>query len=167
MSEELENYKIDNITTQLFTIAASVNVMDKWIADLKDSVVKLESHYYSDGDLSAIHGQIDNIINNHKYYEDDLKRLKESLNDNDERIHDLENIQAESRLIRIEDCFSSALNISKDEEITSKKPHKCPVCNGHGKVETPNTIRFDILMGDKNIGVSACSSCKGKGIVWG
>ena len=92
--------------------------------------------------------------------------------DHDERIHDLENIQAESRLIGLEKCLKE-LNRFQDithEQYkfnTKKKPHKCPLCDGKGKdtnrlvmdgVKEPSTINM------KN---PDCIACEGKGIVWG
>lgn len=41
----------------------------------------------------------------------------------------------------------------------SKKPHKCPVCEGKGSIKTevePKTLKFEL-----------CQPCEGKGILWG
>ena len=41
------------------------------------------------------------------------------------------------------------------KENSSKKPHKCPLCYGHGKFGYPEVLQ------------TQCHSCEGKGIVWG
>jgi hypothetical protein len=49
-----------------------------------------------------------------------------------------------------------------------KKPHKCPCCDGAGKVSRPPWIPGDVeswTSGD--IGVYECRSCNGTGVVWG
>ncbi len=57
--------------------------------------------------------------------------------------------------------------ITEDDMRCGKTPYKCPVCDGFGKLETPDTIRFDNLMQSKSYGISGCHCCEGKGIVWG
>ena len=46
----------------------------------------------------------------------------------------------------------------KDLETGSRKPHKCPVCEGSGKVAHPLTGM---------LAAAVCQACEGKGIVWG
>ncbi len=112
----------------------------------------------------------------------------ESENDHDERIHSLENICAEERLIEIEMAINelkrfqdieriktleqeiidlksydfelnSKLNdiLSISNKMSFKKPHKCPMCEGHGKHKHP-------LNGLEQC---ECDHCKGEGIIWG
>lgn len=46
-------------------------------------------------------------------------------------------------------------------------PHKCPVCNGTGKVSTPPHIAGDVeVYGSSNGYTWQCNACKGSGIVW-
>ncbi len=81
------------------------------------------------------------------------------LSDHDERIHDLENIGAEKRLLKLERHFSGDYQL-----IASKlNPHKCPVCEG-------NCMRPNPLKGSENAMLPVnldCIVCDGKGIVWG
>jgi hypothetical protein len=44
---------------------------------------------------------------------------------------------------------------------SGKTPHKCPVCEGSGRLLN---ARYGML---SNIGESDCHACKGEGIVWG
>ncbi len=103
------------------------------------------------------------------------------LSDHDERINDIENIGAESRLIRLEaynkmdkDMTPSDLflrlcrleekfdtvckNFDDNRVIIKREPFKCPVCEGRRNITTemPNGAYFDF----------PCKSCKGEGIVW-
>lgn len=97
--------------------------------------------------------------------------------DHDERITDLENIQAKKRLINNEvSVHELEIHFKKLEKhveqmtehylrkvITNAKPHKCPVCNGKplGEIQITRTEngRDKLLI--------ECHACEGKGIVWG
>lgn len=48
-------------------------------------------------------------------------------------------------------------------------PHKCPVCNGSGKVSRPPNIAGDVhsWSGSTNCGPWQCNACLGSGIIWG
>ena len=48
------------------------------------------------------------------------------------------------------------------------KPHKCPVCNGHGTVSKPPYVAGDIYawMGGSTSDLFPCNACSGSGIVW-
>ena len=50
----------------------------------------------------------------------------------------------------------------------SKKPHKCPVCNGAGKVSRPPNVVGDAPTWSTSSCVISyeCNACKGTGIVW-
>lgn len=107
------------------------------------------------------------------------------LSDHDERIHDLEKIEAEPRLIRLESennmrqdtiaCVDSAYDdackkiderldkleecikrITEDDMKVFKKPFICPACNGYGKIPDLSNMAHQI-----------CYPCNGEGIVWG
>lgn len=43
-----------------------------------------------------------------------------------------------------------------------KKPYKCPVCEGTGKVSRPPWIAGNIYQW-----VSTCQACSGSGVIWG
>ncbi len=107
------------------------------------------------------------------------------------RLRELENIQAETRLCRLEsdrlgeqldqkvwkfltekvDGLETEINVVRalgSRAFHPKKPHKCPVCEGKGIISTPDTIRFDIVIAQsEKIGWSACHACEGKGVLWG
>ncbi len=76
------------------------------------------------------------------------------LSEHDELIHDLVNIGAESRLIKLERHFSGDYQLIA----STKKPYKCPVCKGSGGIKHPLT---------GIIAPAVCGACEGKGIVWG
>lgn len=107
-----QNYKKDikEIHDIVNSQGESVNLLCKKINELSDTVVKLESHYYSDGDLSAIHGCIRNLEKNLDYDEHQLKRLEKKFRD-------------------LEQLFYDEKATFRNPE---KKPHKCPVCDGLG-----------------------------------
>ena len=49
-----------------------------------------------------------------------------------------------------------------------KKPYKCPVCDGTGKVSRPPHIAGDISEWvDSQTGPYPCQACEGKGVIWG
>jgi hypothetical protein len=111
-----------------------------------------------------------------------LETLDE-VTDYDERITDLENIQAEPRLIRLEEYImmedrvtnSDVLNrLTRLEDIrdsriaNDKVPHKCPVCNGTSRVSTAVAkADFDGALRAMLPLTRNCEACEGKGIVWG
>ncbi len=43
---------------------------------------------------------------------------------------------------------------------SNRKPHKCPVCNGAGKLED-YVEEFELVTGPK------CHACNGAGVLWG
>jgi DnaJ-class molecular chaperone len=46
-------------------------------------------------------------------------------------------------------------------------PHKCPVCNGQGKVQTPPWLPGDQdTWSAGNIEVYECRVCNGTGVIW-
>jgi hypothetical protein len=46
-------------------------------------------------------------------------------------------------------------------------PHKCPVCNGQGKLQTPPWLPGDQeTWSAGSIEVYECRVCKGTGIIW-
>jgi uncharacterized coiled-coil protein SlyX len=49
------------------------------LTDLVKRIEKLESHYYSDGDLSAIHGHIDNLYKNSDFQEQQIEELEKDV----------------------------------------------------------------------------------------
>lgn len=117
---------------------------------------ELESHYYSDGDLSAIHGDIENIHKNMKHDEHILALLEEKF------------IKIENKLAFQMEVFKS--NFAAIKSIQSKKPHQCPVCSGEGRKQVFTTImepfeRREIDSLGRNF--VTCFSCEGKGIIWG
>lgn len=82
------------------------------------------------------------------------------------RINALEDIRAETRLLRIETCFKTVLESGKRTGFSNdkaKKPHKCPVCDG--KPNLPLQFR------DKNNEhiefIADCHACEGSGVIWG
>ena len=64
----------------------------------------------------------------------------------------LENKKMEEKIKLLQDRVSI---LEKRELSQSKKPHKCPICNGHGSVVI-----------SKNE-CEPCHVCEGKSIVWG
>jgi hypothetical protein len=88
-------------------------------------------------------------------------------NDHDERINGLENIMSETRLIELErwrlqverelkTIHGIITNMDANEINYSKKPYRCPLCDGFGK-------QLHLITQE----VSECKACNGIGIVWG
>lgn len=102
-----------------------------------------------DSEVSHIIGRLDVISD----YIDSSRSIE---SDHDERIEDLENIESEVRLINIERKLDELFK-------HSKKPHKCPVCDGTSMANVKEVdINDSILSFYKK-----CHACKGEGIVWG
>ncbi|HJY22929.1 MAG TPA: hypothetical protein VJ279_08600 [Hanamia sp.] len=108
------------------------------ISPIEDKIEKLESHYYSDGDLSAIHGQLQNLHKNMDFDEHQRKKLESRIDGLEKKLTDFFTILASKK--------------------HNKKPHKCPACNALGF----RTIYDDPLHPLNN----PCKPCKGEGIVW-
>lgn len=47
-------------------------------------------------------------------------------------------------------------------------PHKCPVCEGTGKVSRPPWVAGDVYewVSSSSCGPYTCSACNGTGLVW-
>lgn len=136
--------RLDEIFYEFHNLREIVESESKEIFERID---KLESHYYSDGDLSAIHGQIDNVNKNMKYFEHDAKRLEE-------RINELESFKH--------------LRFS----VYETKPHKCPVCEGNRDIRVAPSPLINLAVNNYRIDAignyyTSCSVCEGKGILWG
>lgn len=130
--------------------------------ELKARIEKLELHYYSDGDLSAIHGQIDNINKNNEHRDFEIGRLntrvlelEEWTRKDEDKIYERLK-EADSRIDKLEDHVKSMTESYLKKIIENAKPHKCPVCNGKGELWPQGSISYD-----------RCESCEGNGIVWG
>lgn len=248
-----QNEFIRELQSENDTHCGAIIVLEKQVKELMDNMKQAEAHIYSAGDISAIHGQLDNIMKNDEFtnnnmnnlliriktiedfinqnyqvdiaefyklnskvsnentlisqklvgveqalsnyrkyktsiedLETDVMYLKEIINkipdfketDHDERIHDLENISAESRLIRIESIIrdnhgliervgilGTALHeLSEENNKLMKKPHKCPVCNGLTLLARKY---IDESVGENtNLPPALCLACNGKGILW-
>lgn len=106
--------------------------------------------------------------------------------DHDERINDLENMNIETRLLNLEKSLAELSewtradedrvyqNISKlekaiEELSTSheKKPYKCPVCEGSGRINLSKPLVIDHSPGQSTFFSMDCVPCKETGIVWG
>lgn len=46
-------------------------------------------------------------------------------------------------------------------------PHKCPICDGQGKVSKPSHIAGDVHIWIDTQATHTCHGCGGSGIVWG
>lgn len=83
----------------------------------------------------------------------------EDINDHDERIADLEKIEAEIRLLNLEKAVDAiaerVTSIYKNDMKRGKKPHVCPLCEGQGGTMISGTIDEE------------CWICDGERIVWG
>jgi len=69
----------------------------------------------------------------------------------------------EARISKLEKDILCKSTVEKWKEyysgIASKKPHKCPVCNGYGYHE--------VLCNGVCVPGPECKACEGKGLVWG
>jgi len=175
--------KVKKIEDKFKDIHDWERVMSEGVSSLVVRLDKLEGHYYSDGDLSAIHGQLDNIHKNDKFTDNEINNLliriktiedfigqnyNANLGNIRERILEVqgvcihnngvlcEDITAfEKRLGEAEECIK---RITEDDMKAGRKPYKCPVCDSEGYVKG---ISNNIAWGHR------CYTCEGKGIVWG
>jgi DnaJ-class molecular chaperone len=66
---------------------------------------------------------------------------------------------------RCEYCYEELRN-----PIYRQMPHKCPVCDGTGKVSRPPHVPGDVNEWTSGTGTGypyTCNACNGKGVIWG
>lgn len=159
-----------------------LNEHDNRLDGIEQRLLKLESHYYSDGDISAIHGCIRNIEKNMEYDEHQVKRLEERLNNLEEQaaIHKTNlnrkwdaNTELSQRLTEVETELNTVRALGS-RAYHPRKPHKCPVCDGSGFSATIRKANdgFEVhgILVEKDetfMHTENCTPCQGKGIVWG
>ena len=139
---------------------------DQEITQLKEEIKKLEEIYSKfPPEFEILKARIDDVLKEAVKLFSTLEnyQIKDNMNC-DERISALEEMSIEKRLLELEKKVNYFYS---DQYVPPRKPFACPVCDGKGIIHTPETMRFDIMMEEKNIGMSACHSCEGKGIVWG
>jgi hypothetical protein len=107
----------------------------------------------------------------------DTEYLDEIRQDHESRIKDLENrfpnlkykslMEIEKDIEKLRNEFEQKLDVdlSKWHEyygkvFVSKKPYKCPICDG-------KRIDKEPLIGSGGLRFDKCYSCEGRGIVWG
>ncbi len=80
--------------------------------------------------------------------------------------------QLSERMDSLEKSFNQKLKVDYQKWIEyfnanlgKKKPHKCPVCDGKGKL-FPDKMQVGMTW-DIKTNNQVCDSCEGKGIVWG
>lgn len=77
------------------------------------------------------------------------------------------------RIVDLEDRMQKMENWKKIAKVLcdqSKKPHKCPLCDGLGEIRFysfQDASRFGCRTDALGNFIKNCSACEGKGIVWG
>ncbi len=172
-NDKFDDHQRDMLEKRIFEVERFQDVTDLQYKQLKHNEVLLD-----------IKPQVESLTLQHKNMFEWLERIDKIITtipdfketDHDERIHDLENINAESRLIRLEaynkmdegmtpsDLFLRLCQleevvqlITEDDMKAGRKPHVCPICNGDGTYRENGIIYFG----------RSCNVCEGKGIVWG
>ncbi len=108
------------------------------VRDLQDRVEKLEE------------------LNQQCFDANPIKMIEERFNKIEERMN----------ILMLDQHNLKSLLESLAEEIGSKKPHKCPVCDGRGhslKHENETVEKICTV----SIVFAPCHTCESKGIVWG
>jgi len=194
IQERVEKLEKENLMRQ-DTIASIDSAYDKVCDDLDKRIVKLEGHYYSEGDLSAIHGQLDNINKNNEFTDNEIKRLTDIVIEL-QRFQDVTHqqyqkiirktepndpIPIELQLHDIEQKIACLFTSLKGVEtkfgminsFNPMRPYRCPLCEGKGRTYIdPNAplSGFEAMFApkdEKGLPYRDCSACENKGIVWG
>lgn len=146
--EKHKNYQIDENRK-----------VSRRLDELEKDFKKVEHYFYGDGDISDIQGQLDNLTKHLSHLSFQVENLEFNNIGQEldlklwvfmnERLDKLERVLSETKLTFF--------------EMGCKKPYKCPVCNGIG--EKDNIHPIEQITNPKRF--IKCSSCEGKGIVWG
>lgn len=135
------NKKINDLESESVSVSvlhSSNQAHDTWktgcealISGIMKDIGKLQEHYYSDGDISAIHGQLANIEKNNKFDEHQRKILED----------------------RITELEKSKGSLRRDDYVMNKKPHKCPVCMVWLYLQDPINLSKWICKACQNTGI--------------
>jgi len=113
---------------------------------------------------------LENLFNNlHENFSHVQSTTRQINNENDHHCSAITVLERsfkelEERLYQVEQWKKTA-KILCDQ---SKKPHKCPVCNGIGTVLTKAAkVDFDGMLRAGLETIKRCDACEGKGILWG
>jgi len=151
---------------------------------IEDLNLSLTEYVNAVADISMRVNKVDSLLREFEKQkiQPKFEEVATAISNHDERIHDLENIGAESRLLGLEEelkSVSNALYVRNKEffdlrdecrKILSEtnyqpKPYKCPVCNG---LTLLSRKYVDESVGENtNLPPAICISCEGKGIIWG
>ena len=171
--------EVEEIKEKISEKSAPTHVMNR-IGEIEGKVKKLEGHYYSDGDLSAIHGSIRNIEKNMEYDQHQVKRLEDRIDACEQnypslwkRIKTIEDFIGQNYKNDIDVIkttladnirhVNERINEMRGLALHPTKPHKCPVCNSLGFISTSYIGNG----ANSEISRNVCHGCEGKGMVWG
>lgn len=153
---------------------------EKLISDLQSRIKDIEyrlSHiveFHTELDirLQDVERKIEGLGNNFVKFKN---QFDVDYSDHDERIHDLENIQGETRLIHLEQKMQDMEWLHEDEDgllrNCSKKIQngfRCPLCKGKGEIAVNEIANIDYQIakkGDRIIRITECKSCNGEGSI--
>ena len=101
-------------------------------------------------------------LENHRLFQiEENRKVSRKIDEFEERINKLENV----KVIFKSTTIDSVNRRLKELESSSRKPHKCPVCDGLcSKLITDRTSNAPAEHYRKQ---NPCSACEGKGIIWG
>ena len=143
--------RIEQLNQQCFEANPIKNIEDKF-KDIDSAFYRIELSRQCD--LRSNEELFDRIKELERFQEIIHLEYKNKNQPNKERFEKIESKIA---------CLMQKSNLNDE-----KRPFKCPVCSGNGIVSTPDTVRFDILIAKQShYGSSSCTSCNGKGIIWG
>jgi hypothetical protein len=120
---------------------------------------------------------IDNLFNNHVDKIQLLNKIIDDLQINSTvvqcRIKDLEN-QDKNGYMFLKGAMDRIDDRLKELEVKNKNkiPHKCPICNGNGKIEVfpripVHHVLSSFIRDAEGRFYNECESCQGNGILWG
>jgi hypothetical protein len=109
-------------------------------------------------------------------FEKRMKELEDQINAFDEDAEYLDSLSLPKRIERLENIIKDnqgligrigilgeALHtLSEENNKLKKTPHKCPVCDGHGRLN----LKEPLITKNSTCYSISCVPCEGKGIIW-
>lgn len=140
-------------------------IIDKPVSPMVEQMQRLEDR------IIALEKQVDihnrGLFNDmHYQYAEDIRKLKIEGDTHCSSIVCLERKVEKLESSKLAEEFNPEVWLHKNAlpYLESKKPHKCPSCDGYGEWEL-TSMEETIANGNKKF--KPCKACEGKGILWG